>query len=351
MHELRRPSSPDPEGLGLLLVEGHGRLGAGDLEEQPVLAAGGDLADDDGSRHAGHRSEHDDGDVLGRHRARAFRRVPSAGAEGVDVLTADAALRESRHQLRAHRGEPVTGHEFDQIAPVRADVGEGTGWSSEGRVDAPVVVLLRRQPVLQIGAVDEPERAEAARHAARGPRAPAGRSGTRRAPWRRRPRGRPRTAGAWRTRGRGRAASRRSHACPPPGRARLSGAWSWFGVQMWTTSMSARSPATRRRRRLVRHRVPRPLPSCCSGVEAATPTMLAPARRAALRVDGTDEAGANNADPERRPAVQAGKPSSHAPILAPTYVGCQAELASRVMRNSSASTPLTDESCRCFMSK
>ncbi len=72
----------------------------------------------------------------------------------------DAAFRDSRHELRAHGGEPVAGHEFDQVAPVRADVGEGTGWPSEGRVDAPIVVLLRRQPVLQIGAVDEPQRAE-----------------------------------------------------------------------------------------------------------------------------------------------------------------------------------------------
>ena len=37
-HELRGSSSPHPECLGLFLVEGHGRLGAGDLEEQPVLA-------------------------------------------------------------------------------------------------------------------------------------------------------------------------------------------------------------------------------------------------------------------------------------------------------------------------
>ena len=158
-HELRGSSSPHPEGLWLLLVEGHGRLGAGDLEEQPVLAPGGDLADDDGSRHSGDRSEHDDGDVLRRDRAERSA-APDAGAEGVDVATAGAAFRERRHELRAHGGEPVTGHELDQIAPVRADVGEGTGWPSEGRVDTPIVILLRRQPVLQIGAVDEPQRAE-----------------------------------------------------------------------------------------------------------------------------------------------------------------------------------------------
>ena len=85
----------------------------------------------------------------------------------MDVVTASATFRDSRHELRAHGGEPVAGHELDQIAPVRADVGEGTGWPSEGRVDAPIVVLLRRQPVLQIGAVDEPQRAEAAATRAR----------------------------------------------------------------------------------------------------------------------------------------------------------------------------------------
>ena len=59
------------------------------------------------------------------------------------------------YQLRAHRREAIAGHELHEIAPVRADVGEGTRWTRQLGIDAPVVVLLRRQPVLQVAPVSE----------------------------------------------------------------------------------------------------------------------------------------------------------------------------------------------------
>ncbi len=53
----------------------------------------------------------------------------------------------------------MAGDELQQVAPVHADVGEGAGRSAQGGVDAPVVVLRAGQPVLQVGAVQQPHRA------------------------------------------------------------------------------------------------------------------------------------------------------------------------------------------------
>ena len=49
----------------------------------------------------------------------------------------------------------MAGDELGEVAPMRADVGEGARRSAEVGVDAPVVVLGSQQPVLEVGAVDE----------------------------------------------------------------------------------------------------------------------------------------------------------------------------------------------------
>ena len=69
---LRRPATR-PQLLRLLLVEGERLLRAVDLDPEPVLAPGGDLADHDRAERAGVRLELDDRGVLGAHRAAAPR--------------------------------------------------------------------------------------------------------------------------------------------------------------------------------------------------------------------------------------------------------------------------------------
>ena len=116
---------------------------------------------------------------------------------------------------------------------------------------------------------------------ARGSREPVGRSGTRRAPWRRRPRVRLRTAGVSPKEGRGRAASRRSRVSPQPGLARPAGHGVGSACRCGPRRCRTRSPTTPRRRTPVQHRELATASFVLLGVEAATPTMLAPARRAA----------------------------------------------------------------------
>ena len=59
-------------------------------------------------------------------------------------------------------GDAVAGDELGEVAPVRADVGERARRAAELRVDAPVVVLGRREPVLQVAAMDQPHGTERA---------------------------------------------------------------------------------------------------------------------------------------------------------------------------------------------
>ena len=73
-----------------------------------------------------------------------------------------SACRRSGHRgerAGAEAGDPLARDELGEVAPVRADVGEGARGAAERRVDAPVVVLGVGQPVLQVGAVHEPDRA------------------------------------------------------------------------------------------------------------------------------------------------------------------------------------------------
>src|SRR5665648_666900 len=64
------------------------------------------------------------------------------------------------------RGHPLPRRDLHEVAPVDPDVAEGARGATEGRVDAPVLVLGCREPVLEVRAVDEVDRtARAARDA------------------------------------------------------------------------------------------------------------------------------------------------------------------------------------------
>ena len=92
------------------------------------------------------------------------RRSPFADpvAANACACACDGALREDGRGLGAERGDPVAGDELDEVAPVRADVGEGARRAAEVGVDPPVVVVGRGEPVLQVAAVDQADRAERA---------------------------------------------------------------------------------------------------------------------------------------------------------------------------------------------
>ena len=77
---------PDPQTVGPLLVEDQAALPAIDLDPDPVLPAGGDLADREGADDAGRGAEDEAGDVLGVHgvpfvhHARRYRSRRCAGS-------------------------------------------------------------------------------------------------------------------------------------------------------------------------------------------------------------------------------------------------------------------------------
>ena len=280
--DLRRAAAAEPERLGTLLLEADAGLGAGDLEVQVVLAAGRDLGDHQRAVGAECGAE-DGGDrVLGGHGAAgAVRRLagPDPRRRG---RAAVGALAEDGRGLGAERADPLARDELDEVAPVRADVSKRTRRAALGGVDAPVVVLRGGQPVLQVAAGDEADRARASRSArGRAPRARPGGSGRRTGRWRR-----GRSCAAARdervglARRRSPAASRRSRAClpraPAPRAARASRWASRCGRRRRrrrSTSASALSYARSAPRRSAASRDR-------SGDDVATPASRAPASRA-----------------------------------------------------------------------
>ncbi len=88
--------------------------------------------------------------------AAARRRRPRSSAAGRRAAgtVVSVALSTAREAVPADEG--------GEVAPVRADVGEGARAAAEGGVDAPVGVARRQQPVLQVGAVDAADVAELA---------------------------------------------------------------------------------------------------------------------------------------------------------------------------------------------
>ena len=161
-----------PQLLGPLLVERERLLGAVDLQPEPVLATGGDLADHDGSDRAAVGLELHERGVLGRDPALLVGVV--ACREGVAAACVGPFV-ERGEETREHARDPVAGDELGQVAPVRSDVGERARGAAEALVDAPVRVVGAQQPVLEIGAVDQAQsRRSPPSRRARGPRARVG---------------------------------------------------------------------------------------------------------------------------------------------------------------------------------
>ena len=155
---LGRVAAAEPERLGALLLEADARVLAGDLDVQVVLAAGRDLADDQRPLGAGRRAEQRGDRVLGGD-GPAFPVLRAGGGEGLRVRVR-RALGEHGGGLGAERDDPVAGDELDEVAPVRADVRERPRGAAEVGVDAPVVVVGRGEPVLQVAPVDQPDGTE-----------------------------------------------------------------------------------------------------------------------------------------------------------------------------------------------
>ena len=149
------------------------------------------------------------------------------------------------------------------------------------RVDAPVVVLRAQQPVLQVAAVEQADRAG---HA--GPHALAGLAHGRVVAVDERDAGDPsrrcrrRRSAPARRRRRARSASRRSRACRRPARPARAGRAGGWACRCARRPRRAPRPAARPCRRRGRPRGPSAARWPRPGVEAATPTRRAPASRA-----------------------------------------------------------------------
>ena len=201
----------------MLLVEGERLLGPVELDPEPVLAARGDLADDDRADRARVGLELDEGGVLGRDGRSSPRPLLSRTRDPASLTRSGTAVS-SRAETRSMRWPETNSARSHQCEPMSANAREAPPSCSSTRQ---LASSGAQQPVLEVRAVQQAQRARSARpRRARAPRAPSGSSGRRTA---RRPelptRPRRRRVAAPRRR-RARAASRRSRACPRPARPR-----------------------------------------------------------------------------------------------------------------------------------
>ena len=232
-----------------------------------------------------------------------FSPPPLPRANAARVLGVEA-LGHRGERAGAEAGDPLAGDELGEVAPVRADVGERARGAAERRVDAPVVVLGVGQPVLQVGAVDEPDRAGGAgAHAVAGLAdrrvvavderdggGGAGRGGRVDEALRRRRR-------------RSRAASRRSTCLPAARAASASGRCRWLGVQMCTTSTSGDSTSSSEVAKARSAPSARAASSERDGRGCGDADDARAGQPGGAGVDGADEAGAGDRDSEVRAAM------------------------------------------------
>ena len=263
------------------------------LEPEMVLAPRRDLRDHGRADDARRRSRTSPSRCP-RSRPRAGRRRRRRARTSAPRAAARSACATA---VRAReRDDPLAGDELDQVAPVRADVGERPRGAAELGLDAPVVVGRREQPVLEVAAVQQPQLAERAGAGARAGlahgrvvavderhrRDAAGGSAAARPARRRRRRRAP-------------AASRRPRACrprAPRGPAAGGGGWGCRCGRRRSSSEAISSSALAK---------PRSAPSSAraprarSGEEAATPAMPRAGEPRGAGVDAADEAGADDA--------------------------------------------------------
>ena len=144
----------DPELLGSLRSPRRRGGGAVDLVAQRVLAAGADLGDGHGAARAVGEAQQDRGDVLGAHRPGHGVGGP-IGGERLDRTRRLLAGGDERGQVGHHRHDRLAGDEGHQVEPVRADVADRAQRAALVRLEPPVPVGLVEQPVLEVVAGDE----------------------------------------------------------------------------------------------------------------------------------------------------------------------------------------------------
>ena len=213
----------------------------------------------------------------------------------------------------------MAGDELGKVAPVRADVGERARGAAELVVDAPVRVVRAEQPVLEVGAVQQVQRAGPAAADALA-RLADGRvvavderdAGVKARARRERPTRRlaPSRSGA--------SGFSQITCLPASSAASASGRWRWFGVQTWTTStsgsrtISSAESKARSAPRLLRRRGGR------LGRRGGDPRELDAGQPERSCVNPADEPGARDRGLERHRARDAKR----------NFVHCQAKVAS-----------------------
>ncbi len=138
----------------MLLVESERLLGPVELDPEPVLASGGDLADDDRPDRPRVGLELDEGGVFGRHPAQ----LAAARCCFERVTGLADSLWHGGQQPRSDALDAMAGNELGEVAPVRADVCERARRTAELLVHAPVGVPGAQEPVLQVRAVQQAQR-------------------------------------------------------------------------------------------------------------------------------------------------------------------------------------------------
>jgi hypothetical protein len=157
---LRAVRGAKPGGLRGLLVEDGRSGGAVQLEPEPAAPPGGHLRDNHAARYTGSGPERDSRDDLRRHRRERRGEIGWGDPRGEAALRAGRPLRhDDRSQSRQPR-QPLTGGEFHQVAPVRADVGEGARAPTGLGVHTPVSRTGCQHPVLQVASVQGVPHAE-----------------------------------------------------------------------------------------------------------------------------------------------------------------------------------------------
>jgi hypothetical protein len=161
-HEGVRLVPPADPQLVLLLLPPPQRLGgAVHLEPEVVLVPGADLAH--GYRAPGAPLEADENrrEILALHLER-LAGIAGGRGEGLAVVARLVAGGDDRRQLGEDGFDAEAADVLGQVAPVRPDVGHRRARAALLRLEAPGEVGRLQQPVLEVGAVDVVDGADAA---------------------------------------------------------------------------------------------------------------------------------------------------------------------------------------------
>ena len=159
-HAVGRVAPADPQLVLLFLAPLDRSAAAAHLDVQIVLVAGADLAHRKTPARAVVKAQEDGRQIFHRdvhRRGRGVRR----GLKRFGPRRLPARLDRRRH-IRQHLGDAQAGDVFSQVAPVGAHVAERGGGPALVGLEAPRIVRVEQEPVLQIGAVHEVRTADLA---------------------------------------------------------------------------------------------------------------------------------------------------------------------------------------------